>query len=208
MNKSFWITKKIYGKKVLIKPFLSVKECIGIEKLCIKQFEKEPFELGMIKCIYDMFVVSVCSNLDVRGVSTKTDKNVVSISLDLKNEDISDFEENFIAFEVLKYVRNYFEEYCNILEILKMFNTRKSFAILGESIPSPESLSGSMKDTIKILAEEQKKNPENLKKAAEDFQESELLQELKKIKVQKGEKNDSKSSTVKANARKKTSKSI
>lgn len=190
MNFNFCENKiiKLGKNKIEIRPYIDTKDCLAIEQICLKQFNSESTELAMVKCIYDMFVVFSCTNIEVEGFSSELNKENLGVNINLKAEDIEFFEKSGIIQVVSPYIFNYETEYQNILELLKMENIKISLSLLKDLIPDSDNLTDTLKSSIKELSKEMQERPEDIKRVANDMGDAELIKEIKKVSKGKSKK--------------------
>lgn len=170
---------EVDGKEVEIKPYISTPDLLAITKLCIEQFENnENFEnFVTIKLVYDLAVCELCTNISFDGIKSKTQKGVVTVSLDLDADKIAKFEGSQLR-SVLGGISNYNEGYNQVVKAIELKNTYRAIGGLANSIPSSEKMGDALAQVFKQFKEMQEKDPEMVKVASESF----VKQQINEIK--------------------------
>lgn len=158
---------KINGQRVEIKPFISNKDVMAINKLCLQQFNIESDlakNITTIKYLFDMFVIHQCTNIDIAGITLKEVDGKSNVEIDLSTETIEEFDNSQIIKKILPFIINYQEIYDNVKFLIELKNVQNSFKIMGESIPDVSNLGNVLGDSLKSLAEFKEKDPETFNK--------------------------------------------
>lgn len=154
---------KINKNKVEIKPYISTEELSAIIDVCLDTFnslDDEYNKFVMCKCIFDVFVIDLCSNIKIDGIKKEQGKDGIMISGDIQPKVINEIDKSNLVSYIVPYVVNYKESLEQMYKVLEIKNIRDTFVEFGKSVPSADDLNKGLSSVLKEVAELKQKDPE------------------------------------------------
>lgn len=161
---------KIGKNKVEVIPYISTRHLAAITDVCLQQLDNvNTFEnFGMIKTIFDMFVVHTCTNISIKGINAKESKDEYNVSLDLDLKTISSFEENAYIYYIKEHIVNYEDAYKSVIKAIELKNTFNAFNVFAKNIPDIDQMSEGLKSAFESMKEFKEKDPETFDKVVKE----------------------------------------
>ena len=150
-------------------PYISTELAIAIFNLCENTLSENHLfydvkKMPLFKTLFDMVVVSQCSNIEIEGISKiLVGDGSFIINVDIDKNIILDFERSGITSEILKHIGNYGDVWSMIESFVRDIVVMSTFSAMGNSMPTPEDLSQSI-ESIKSLVEKVKEGSEGAPK--------------------------------------------
>lgn len=169
---SFKLENKVIeyeNQKIEIVPYISTELAIAIFNLCENTLSENHLfydvkKMPLFKTLFDMVVVSQCSNIEIEGISKiLVGDGSFIINVDIDKNIILDFERSGITSEILKHIGNYGDVWSMIESFVRDIVVMSTFSAMGNSMPTPEDLSQSI-ESIKSLVEKVKEGSEGAPK--------------------------------------------
>lgn len=158
---------KLGKDRIEIKPYISSKDILSINTLCLKQFNNmtdlaETFTT--IKYIFDMFVIHQCTNIEVEGISLNENGGKSNIEIDITAKNIEAFDSSRIMEKIAPHISNYEEVYEGVKFIINLQNMQNAFNNMGSALPDIDKMGDVLGDSLKSLSEFKEKDPDTFNK--------------------------------------------
>lgn len=153
---------KVGSQKIEICNIIPTDIFVEISDICLQQFEKNGKDIkniGLIKTIFDMLVAHCCTNLEIPCVESSKDKDGLKLIINTNREEIINFDNSCVAFDVLPKIRNY--QYCLDL-LLREIDISISYQTLlnfSNNLPNPGNLTETLKSSLSAIADYKEKDP-------------------------------------------------
>lgn len=180
---------KLGKTKIEIKPFISAKDILIANRVCLKEFFRDVEEMEdrfvlfpEVRIAFDTVVLNNCTNIDFNGV--KYDDLLSSGIMDLVRKSIFNYEE---AFNL-------------VLESIRLKNVECALGLVASSLPTEESMNKTMHNMSTLVKDMKDTDPELFKKMlgvtataqAKKDNTISFIEEKEKIKAEKAKNNKSK----------------
>lgn len=180
---------KLGKTKIAIKPFISAKDILIANRVCLKEFFRDVEEMEdrfvlfpEVRIAFDTVVLNNCTNIDFNGV--KYDDLLSSGIMDLVRKSIFNYEE---AFNL-------------VLESIRLKNVECALGLVASSLPTEESMNKTMHNMSTLVKDMKDTDPELFKKMlgvtataqAKKDNTISFIEEKEKIKAEKAKNNKSK----------------
>lgn len=191
-----------FGKhKLEIRPYLLTTEKTIISDMCCQQIKNEidkdkKGSFHTARLVFDIIVTALCSNVDIGGIEIKYKKNKFSsVTLDIKEKDLENFEKSGIASVVESNIDNCEQIWNDVVRDMQL--NANNFAEMLENfkdiVPSGEKQEKIVEELKAIVGDFNNKNPQIAKEVAEKPFREMAKQDTIKVKNQiKQEKSNNK----------------
>lgn len=181
---------KMGKNKIEVKPYISTTDLSVIEDVCVKQInssDNKNFKFYSIHLLFDLLVISLCTDLRIKGITIKTLEGNTSVNVDINEELISSFEESQLQEKILPLIKNYDRCYSDIIKMVELVLITKSIYAISDKFPNVDNITTSLSDSVKELVALKNQNPQIFDALIKENVDEPLYKESKK-EVLKGKK--------------------
>lgn len=170
----------IDGNEVEIKPFVTTPDLVAINKLCCEMFGSDGDESAfpMLKFVFDLGVIEMCTNISLDGIKSKTQKGVTTLDLDVNSEKVENIENSGIIEKVIKHIANYEICFNQVMKAIEAKDLHNAINKIVEGIPDMNDLGDGFNEMVGKLKDIKETNPELYERAIKDVATKQAAQNM------------------------------
>lgn len=174
---------KIGKSRVEVRPYILTTEVTAITNLCIERSEGDfsgHTNLSLVHSLFDMLVVHFCTNIAMKGISSKRSKDNLELNVEITSEDIDKFDAGGIIEDIAPHIRNYNACYADIVKTIEMNSVSNAIYSITNSFPNVEKITKTLKDSVQELSDIKEKDPELFKQVMNEAAKQPIVEEARK----------------------------
>lgn len=169
--------------KIEVRPYILTTEATAIANLCVRRTEDDlngHANLPLVHSLFDMLVLHFCTNIAIKGISSKKNDGSLEINVEITSEDIDRFDEEGLAEIIAPHIRNYNECYADIIKTIEMESISKAIYSITESFPNVDKITTTLKESVSELSDIKEKDPELFKQMINEASKQPIVEEARK----------------------------